>query len=244
MRAVVIQRYGGPEVLQLQEWPDPEPGPGEIVVEVAAAGVNFRDVYERRGTARADTPPFPAGGEGAGTVIALGEGVTQVGIGDRVAWTHARGSYAERVAVEADRAVPVPDGVSDELAATVLLQGITAHYLANTTYPAQPGDWVVVHAAAGGTGRLLTQMVKRRGGRVLATVSSEAKAEHARAAGADEVVVGYAGFAEQALELTGGEGVAAVYDGVGALTFDEGLSALRRRGTLASYGWSSGPTPS
>src|SRR3954471_22571039 len=188
---------GGPEVLELRDEPDPEAGPGQLLVDIEAIGVNFRDIYEREGAgAYSADPPFVAGAEGAGTVAAVGEGVHDFRVGDRVAWAAAPGSYAERVVVEEAKAVPVPDGVSSELAAAALLQGMTAHYLAIDTYAVQSGDPVLVHAAAGGVGLLLTQVVKLRGGRVIATTSSEEKAGLAREAGADEVV-GYDGFAER-----------------------------------------------
>lgn len=241
MRAVVVTRNGGPEVLEVADRPSPVAGPGQLLVDVAVAGVNYRDIYEREG-GYGPPPPLVAGIEGAGTVAAAGEGVTDFAAGNRVAWVSAQGSYAEQVVVEAARAVPVPDGVSDDVAAAALLQGMTAHYLCTSTYPVQPGETVLVHAAAGGVGLLLTQMVKMRGGRVIATTSSEEKAELARAAGADETI-GYEGFAERVRELTGGEGVAAVYDGVGQATFDGSLSSLRPRGLLALYGAASGPPP-
>jgi NADPH2:quinone reductase len=234
VRAIVVTRHGGPEVLELQDVPAPEPGPGQLLVDVEAAGVNFRDIYEREGGGahEAETPHL-AGVEGAGTVVATGE---------RVAWSNAPGSYAEQVLVDADAAVPVPEGIRTEVAAAAMLQGSTAHYLATSTYPIQPGDTVIVHAAAGGVGLLLTQIAKRRGGRVIATTSTDEKAQLARAAGADETI-GYEGFAERARELTGGEGVAAVYDGIGAATFDESLAALRPRGFMVLYGAASGHPP-
>jgi NADPH:quinone reductase len=237
MRAVVVTRHGGPEVLEVRDEPDPQPGPGQLLVDVEVAGVNYRDVYERE---RVGDPPLIAGVEGAGTVAVVGEGVSEAAVGDRVAWTHAPGSYAERVVVDAPRAVPVPDGVSSELAAAALLQGMTAHYLATSTYPIRQGDTVLVHAAAGGVGLLLTQIAKLRGGRVIGTTSTDEKARLAAEAGADEVI-GYDGFAERARELTGGDGVAAVYDGIARTTFDESLDSLRRRGTMVLYGSASGP---
>jgi NADPH2:quinone reductase len=182
------------------------------------------------------------GVEGAGTVAALGAGVTGIAVGDHVAWKDALGSYAERVAVRADEAVPIPDGVPDDVAAALILQGLTAHYLATSTYAVQPGDWVVVHAAAGGVGLLLTQVVKIRGGNVLATTSTKAKAELASKAGAD-VVTTYDEFAATARELTDGEGVPCVFDGVGQATFESSLDALRPRGLLAMFGAASGPVP-
>ena len=242
MRAVVVTQFGGPEVLELRDdQPDPVAGPGQVVVEIEAIGVNFRDIYERTGS-YGGTPPLVAGVEGAGTVSAVGDGVTDLDVGRRVAWINGPGSYAERIALPAAKAVPVPDGISAELAAAALLQGTTAHYLATDSYPIEAGDTVLVHAAAGGAGSLLTQVVKLRGGRVIATTSTAEKAELARNAGADEVLA-YESFAERARELTGGEGVAAVYDGVGAATFDESLHALRPRGTLVLFGSASGAVP-
>ena len=234
VRAIVVTRHGGPEVLELQDVPAPEPGPGQLLVDVEAIGVNYRDIYEREGGgAHAAETPHGAGVEGAGTVV---------GTGERVAWSNAPGSYAEQVVVDADAVVPVPEGIATEVAAAVMLQGSTAHYLATSTYPIQAGDTVLVHAAAGGVGLLLTQIAKRRGGRVIATTSTDEKAQLARGAGADETI-GYEGFAERARELTGGEGVAAVYDGIGAATFDESLAALRPRGYMVLYGAASGPPP-
>jgi NADPH:quinone reductase len=241
MKAVVVTRSGGPEVLELRQEPAPEAGAGQLLVAVEAAGVNYRDIYEREGS-YGGTPPFVAGVEGAGTVTAVGEGVTEHAVGDRVGWVSAQGSYAEQVVVEAVRAVRVPDGASSELAAAALLQGMTAHYLATTTYPVQAGDDVLVHAAGGGVGLLLTQVVKMRGGRVIATTSSEEKERRARAAGADEVIR-YEGFAERVRGLTGGEGVAVVYDGVGAATFDESLTSVRTRGAMVLFGAASGRVP-
>jgi NADPH2:quinone reductase len=210
-------------------------------VDVEAIGVNFRDIYEREGLgAYAGDPPFVAGAEGAGTVAEVGEGVHDFKAGDRVAWAAAPGSYAERVVVDEDKAVPVPDGVSTEIAAAAILQGMTAHYLAIDTYAVNSGDPVLVHAAAGGVGLLLTQIVKLRNGRVIATTGSEEKAELARGAGADHVI-GYDGFADAARELSGGAGVAVVYDGIGKATFDESLASLRPRGYMVLYGAASGP---
>lgn len=242
MRAVVIERNGGPEVLEPGERPDPEPGDGQLLVAVEAAGVNFRDVYERRGN-YGTPPPLVAGAEGAGTVVATGPGQEEFEPGDRVAWTSATGSYAELVLVSADRAVPVPDGVSSELAAAVLLQGMTAHYLATSTHPVRRRDDVLVHAAAGGVGLLLTQIATLRGGRVIATASTAEKRALAAEHGADETLA-YDGFADAVLELTGGAGVHAVYDGIGRDTFDGGLRCLRPRGTMVVYGYASGePEP-
>jgi NADPH2:quinone reductase len=241
MRAVVVTESGGPEVLELQDVPAPDPGAEQLLVDVEAAGVNYRDIYEREGS-YGGSPPFVAGVEGAGTVAAVGQGVSELSVGDRVAWVSAQGSYAEQVVVEAARAVPVPDGISSELAAASLLQGTTAHYLATATYPVQPGDDVLVHAAGGGVGLLLTQIVKMRGGRVIATTSSDEKERRARAAGAEEVIP-YEGFAERVRALTGGAGVAVVYDGVGAATFDHSLESIRTRGTMVLFGAASGRVP-
>lgn len=234
MKAVVYERHGGPDVLEFKDVPDPSPREGEVLVDVEAVGVNYRDVYEREGRSYAIEPPAVIGVEGAGTVAETGE---------RVAWIGAQGSYAERVAVPRDRLLPVPDAVSTEIAAAALLQGMTAHYLASDSYPIESGDWVLVHAAAGGVGLLLTQIAKLRGGRVIATTSTEDKAGLPREAGADETI-GYEGFAEKAKEIAGGEGVAAVYDGVGKATFLEGFKALAPLGRMILYGSSSGqPDP-
>ncbi|TDQ48781.1 quinone oxidoreductase family protein [Actinorugispora endophytica] len=243
MRAIVIEETGGPEVMRLAEVPDPVPGPGQVVVDVEARGVNFIDVYRRAGIYAVPTP-FTPGGEGAGTVSAVGEGVTGVAVGMRVGSVEVAGSYAERAIVEADKLIPLPDGVTSEQAAAVLLQGITAHYLTHSTYAVQPGDTVLVHAAAGGTGLLITQLAKLRGARVIGTVSTEAKEARAREAGADEVIrYTEADVVEEVRRLTDGEGVPVVYDGVGAGTFDASLACLRRRGLLALFGQSSGVVP-
>ncbi len=214
--------------------PDPSPGDGEVLVDVDAAGVNYRDVYEREGHGYGSEPPAIIGVEGAGRIADSGE---------RVAWVAVPGSYAERVAAKREALVPVPDEVEPDVAAAALLQGMTAHYLAWDSYPIEEGDWVVVHAAAGGVGQLLTQLAKIRGGRVIATTSTDEKAALAREAGADEVV-GYDGFADRVREITGGEGAAAVYDGVGKATFDDGLRALRPTGRMILYGAACGqPDP-
>jgi len=231
MQAIVYERHGGPEVLQLRDVPEPVPAAGEVLVDVEAIGVNFRDVYEREREGYGSDPPAIIGAEAAGTVV---------GSGERLAWTAIPSSYAQRVAVDPSKAVVVPDGVSSETAAAALLQGMTAHYLCHDSYPVQPGDWVVVHAAAGGVGLLLTQLVKLRGGHVLATASTDEKAELARGAGADEVAR-YETFADRARELGG---VAAVFDGVGKTTFDDGLASLRPLGSMILYGAASGePDP-
>ena len=245
MRVIEVESRGGPEVLSLAERPAPQPGPGQIVAEVDAAGVNYMDIYQREGVGGYRPPlPFVTGGEGAGTVVAVGEGVTEPAVGDRVAWV-GPGSYAERVVLPADRVVPVPAGVSTEVAAAAILQGMTAHYLVSSTYPVQRGDVTVVHAAAGGVGLLLTQMVKRRGGIVVATASGGPDGDKhrlAREAGADHVA-GYDQFRAVVGEVTRGVGADVVYDGVGQATFDDSLAALRPRGMLVVYGAASGQVP-
>jgi len=239
MRAIVVQRTGGPETLRESRLADPVPACTEALVEIAAAGVNFIDIYHRSG-AYPVSLPFVPGVEGVGMVVDVGADVREVSVGDRVGWVNIPGSYAERAAVPADRLVPIPDRIGDADAAAILLQGMTAHYLTEDTCPVGPGDSVLVHAAAGGMGMLLTQLFARRGARVIAIVSTAAKAELARATGAAEVIVGYAaGLPEQVRELTGG-GVAAVLDGVGRPTFDASLAALRPRGVLALYGQAGG----
>ena len=243
MRAVEVSEPGGPEVLRVVDRDEPEPGSGEVVVDVAAAGVNYMDIYSRQGRPPyARDTPFVLGSEGAGSVRAVGAGVTDLRAGDVVAWTGVPGSYAERAVVPADRAVPVPPGVEVATAAALMLQGCTAHYLATSTWPVSPGDVAVVHAAAGGVGLLLTQIVRRRGGVVVATTSGGEKAELARGAGAQHVT-GYAEFRDVVREVTGGAGADVVFDGVGAATFDDSLAALRRRGLMVLYGAASGPVP-
>ncbi|PRX46030.1 NADPH2:quinone reductase [Prauserella shujinwangii] len=241
--AIRIQRTGGPEVLEPAEVDPGEPGPGQVLVDVAAAGVNYIDTYQRSGIYPVDLPYVP-GLEGAGTVAAVGAGVTDVSVGDRVAWQGSPGGYAARTLVPADIVVRVPHGVSDEVAAATLLQGVTAHYLVNSTYPVRAGETILVHAAAGGVGLLLTQLAKAKGARVIGTVSTEEKERLAREAGADEVIrYTERDFTEAVRELTGGEGVAVVYDGVGKSTVEGSLDSLRVRGMLALFGASSGPVP-
>ena len=242
MRAVQITRTGGPEVLTVTDVPAPEPGPGQVLVDVEAAGVNFIDTYRRSGVYPLALPAV-LGSEGAGRVARPGPGVEGFAAGQLVAWKEAPGSYAEQVLVPAAELVPVPEAVGATTAAAVLLQGLTAHYLATDTFPAAAGTWALVHAGAGGVGLLLTQVLKLRGANVLTTVSTPAKAELSRAAGADDVVVGYAGATARARELTGGLGVDVVYDGVGRDTFDAGLDALRPRGLMVVFGGSSGQVP-
>ena len=243
MRAVQISQTGGPEQMRTVDVAVPEPDEGEVTVRVEAAGVNFIDVYFRLG--RYPVPlPATLGVEGAGTVEAVGAGVSEVAVGDRVAWAMVPGSYAEVAVVPAQRLVPVPDGLDVKTAAGVLLQGMTAHFLATSTVALGSGDQVLVHAAAGGAGLLLTQIAKRQGATVYGTVSSEEKAELARAAGADEVIL-YTRerFVDRIQSLTGGRGVDVVYDGVGRDTFDDGLACLRPRGHMVLFGQASGPVP-
>ena len=243
MRVVVGERLGGPDVLKVTEREAPRPEPGEVVVEVAAAGVNYMDIYQREGVGNyRPEPPFVPGAEGAGTVAAVGEGVRGLAIGDRVAWAGQGSSYAEQVSLPARRVVPVPDGVSLQVAAAAILQGMTAHYLCASTYSVREGDFAVVHAAAGGVGLLLTQMVKRRGGIVVATTSGGEKAVLALRAGADHVTH-YDGLGAMIDEVTGGAGAHVAYDGVGRDTFDDSLAALRPRGMMVLYGAASGQVP-
>lgn len=247
MLAIQVSRTGGPEVLEVVELPDPEPGEGQLLVEVAAAGVNYIDTYHREGLYPMPVP-FVPGLEGSGRVSAIGPGGNGTGgfeVGDRVAWKGAPGSYAQRALVPVAEALAVPDEVDDELAAAIPLQGLTAHYLVTSTYPVQAGDTVLVHAAAGGVGLLLTQLATARGARVIGTVSTPEKERLAREAGAAEVIryTEVDDLAAAVRDLTGGEGVAAAYDGVGADTFDASLASLRPRGMLVLYGASSGPVP-
>ncbi|OLB79570.1 MAG: NADPH:quinone reductase [Actinobacteria bacterium 13_2_20CM_2_71_6] len=241
MHAIQVRQTGGPEVLTVTEVETPQPGPGQVLVEIAAAGVNFIDVYHRKGLYPLPLPLVP-GGEGAGRVVAVGPGVDTVKVGDRVASTNFAGGYAQYALAPADGVVPVPDGLSDELAAAVLLQGMTAHYLVFDSYRLKAGDTVVVHAAAGGVGLLLTQVATKLGARVIGTVSTPEKEKLARDAGAAHVV-GYDTVAQDVKRLTDGVGVPVVYDGVGRTTFDASLDSLRPHGILVLYGQSSGPVP-
>jgi NADPH:quinone reductase len=244
VRAIQVTETGGPDVLRLTELPDPEPGEGQLLVKVAAVGVNYIDTYHRSG-AYPMSLPFIPGSEGSGTVVAVGPDVDNIAVGDQVAWALGSGSYAELAVVAAEKAVPVPDEVNIEIAGGCLLQGMTAHYLVVSVHAVQPGETVLVHAAAGGMGLLLTQLATARGGRVIGTVSTAAKEQLAREAGAAEIIR-YTEVDDTAGEirrLTGGKGVAAVYDGVGASTFDASLASLRPRGMLALYGAASGPVP-
>jgi NADPH2:quinone reductase len=243
MRAVVVTANGGPEVLELQTLPVPELGPAQLLVEVAASGVNFIDVYRRQGVYPVPTP-FTLGSECAGRVLAVGAEVTDFAPGDVVATAAGTGTHATASVVDAAQAVPVPAAVSPEQAAAAMLQGMTAHYLVNSTYAVRPGDEVLVHAAAGGTGQLIVQLAKAKGAHVIGTVGSAAKEQAARAAGAD-VVVRHDEVDDLAAAVrdASGGGVHVVYDGVGQATFDASLAALRRRGMLALFGGASGQVP-
>ncbi|MYA38071.1 MAG: quinone oxidoreductase [Acidimicrobiia bacterium] len=243
MKAIRVEDYGGPGHMEWSPVPDPRPGPGEALVTVLAAGVNYIDTYHRTGLYPVRLP-FTPGLEGAGVVRELGEGTEGIEVGDRVAWSTCLGSYAEQVVGPADRMVPVPPGVEIESAAGLLLQGITAHFLANDTFPLSEGDRALVHAGAGGVGLLLIQLAKRRGAEVFTTVGSAEKARLAESAGADHVIC-YRGtdFAEAVEEIAGPRPIDVVYDGVGAATFDRGLSVLRPRGMMITFGNASGPVP-
>ncbi|MEP6496246.1 MAG: quinone oxidoreductase [bacterium] len=243
MRAVRVHETGGPEVLRVEDLPDPTPAPGELLIDVEAIGVNFIETYQREGiypVAR----PFPLGAEAAGVVRALGSGVTEFKIGDRVVSQGVNGAYADRAVVPADRAVLVPQGVTTKQAAAVFLQGLTAHYLSVSTFPIAATHHVLVHAAAGGVGLLLCQMAKTRGAFVIGTASTDAKRQLAHGAGADEVIdYTTKDFAAEARRITGGVGVDVVFDSVGLTTFDKSLDALRHRGMLVLFGGSSGQVP-
>ncbi|HEY5849613.1 MAG TPA: quinone oxidoreductase [Lysobacter sp.] len=238
MKAIAMTSPGGIEVLTMLDSAEPVAGAGQAVVEVAAAGVNFMDTGVRRGQFWTDMPnPKVLGVEGAGRVIAVGPGVDDVQPGQRVAWVYAPGSYAERLSLPADALVAIPDGIDDRTAASLMMQGITASHFATDFYPIQSGDIALVHAAAGGVGLLLTQIIKLRGGHVIGRVSHADKVEAAKAAGADHVIVDADGkFAPQVLKLTGGEGVHVVYDGSGPTTFTDSVASLRRSGTFCWFG--------
>jgi NADPH2:quinone reductase len=243
MKAIQVKQPGGPDAMELVELPVPEPKANEAVVKLAASGVNFIDVYFREGRYKAPTP-FVLGQEGAGVVTAAGADVTFVKAGDRVAWSGPMGSYAEYAALPADKLVPIPSGVTDQQAASAMLQGMTAHYLSHDTHSLKSGETALVHAAAGGVGLLLVQMAHNIGARVIATVSTEEKAKLAREAGADEVILyTQSDFEADTKRLTGGKGVDVVYDSVGKTTFEKGLNVLRPRGMMALFGGSSGAVP-
>lgn len=243
MKAIQVQQAGGPEVMQLVDLPNPTPKANEVVIKVSAIGVNFIDVYNREGRYKVPLP-FVLGQEAAGTVQALGKDVTTFKAGDRVAYTSVLGAYAEFAAVQADRLVKVPQGVSDQQAAAAMLQGMTAHYLCHDTFQLKKGQTALIHAAAGGVGLLLVQMAHNIGARVIGTVSTDEKAKLARDAGADDVILyTQSDFEAETKRLTGGKGVDVVYDSVGKTTFDKSLNILRPRGMLALFGGSSGAVP-
>lgn len=243
MKAIVIEETGGPEVLQLREVDGAVAGDGQVAVEVAAAGLNFIDTYHRSGLYPMEFP-FTPGVEGAGVVTAVGPGVDDIEVGARVAWSGVIGSYAERTVVPAASTVPVPDDVDLEVSAAVLLQGLTAHYLATDTFPLDASHQCLVHAGAGGVGLLLTQIATGKGARVITTVGTEEKAQLSRAAGADHVIV-YTGvdFKSEVEKLVGEKSLDVVYDGVGAATFEKSIDLLRPRGMMVTYGNASGPVP-
>jgi len=241
MKVIRVHQPGGPEAMVLDDLPTPDPGPGQALVKIEASGVNFIDIYQRSGAYQLPYP-LSLGQEGAGTVQAVGPEVTTVRPGDQVTWTGVQGSYASEALIPADRLVPLPSALSFDDGAAAMLQGLTAHYLAKTTYPLKPGDTCLVHAAAGGVGLLLCQIAKMQGARVIGTCGTEAKAELARQAGADEVIL-YTkqDFEAEVKRLTDGRGIPVVYDSVGQDTFDKSLNCLRPRGYLVLYGQSSGP---
>ncbi len=243
MKAVRVHALGGPEVMQYDDIDVPRPGPGEVLVKITATGLNYLDVQYRIGRVKAPLP-FTNGTEAAGIVSEVGSGVTDVKVGDRVAYTMVLGTYAEYALAPAARLVPVPDGLDLRTAAAALLQGLTAHYLTHSTYPLKAGETALVHAAAGGIGNLLTQVARLVGARVIATVGSDAKAELARQAGAHHVInYSTQDFEQEVKKLTDGRGVDVVYDSVGKDTFDKSLNCLRHRGYLALFGFSSGLVP-
>ena len=243
MKAIQLTTVGGPEVLKVSELADPTPGKGEVLIRVHASGVNFIDVYYREGKYKAPLP-FVLGAEGSGHIEALGSEVTDFSVGDPVAWYGPLGSYTELVVVKANIVVKVPEGLSLDIAAAIMMQGVTAHYLSHSTFQLKAGDTALVHAAAGGVGALLTQMASALGVRVIATVSTPEKAQVARDAGASEVIIyTESDFEVETKRLTDGKGVDVVYDGVGKTTFEQSLKCLRTRGLLALYGAASGPVP-
>ncbi|MGH7634542.1 MAG: quinone oxidoreductase family protein, partial [Gemmatimonadaceae bacterium] len=236
-----MRQYGGPEVLEYGELPDPVPGAGEALVNVRVAGVNFTDVYQRTGR-YPGTLPFTPGVEGVGVIERVGAGVTEVRVGDRVGWVMIKGGYAERVVLPVQRLVPIPGGIDDRTACALLLQGMTAHFLLRDCYHVNEGEWVLIHAAAGGVGLIAVQIAHMIGARVIGTTSTGEKAALAKNAGASEVVL-YTkeDFQQAARRITGGEGVSAVYDSVGKTTFDKSLDSLRPRGYMVLFGGASGP---
>jgi NADPH:quinone reductase len=243
MKAILVREPGGPDKMELVDVPMPRPGPKQALVHIAASGVNFIDVYFRSGLYKADSP-ITLGSEAAGTVEAIGPDVTEVAPGDRVVYAMVRGSYAEYAIVPSAQLVKIPDGIDLQSAAAAMLQGMTAHYLTHSTYPINGGDSCLVHAAAGGAGRLIAQMAKGRGARVFGTVSTEEKAAAAREAGVDHpIIYTTTDFEAEVKRLTDGRGVHVVYDSIGKTTFEKSLGCLRTRGMLALFGQSSGPVP-
>lgn len=243
MKAILVHTPGGPEQLRLDDIAVPTPAAGQALVKIHKSGVNFIDIYFRSGLYKAE-PPFSIGMEGAGVVEAVGEGVDDVAIGDRVAYAMQRGSYAEYAVVPSWQLVKMPQGLDYSQGAAAMLQGMTAHYLTHSTWPLKPGDTCLVHAAAGGAGLLIVQMAKMRGATVIGTTSTAAKAEKAREAGADHMILyTETDFAVETRKLTGGRGVDVVYDSVGASTFEQSLDSLRPRGLMVSFGNASGPVP-
>lgn len=244
MKAIRVHRHGGPEVLKIEDIAVPEPGPGEALVEIHVSGVNFVDTYVRSGLYKPPLMPFTPGAEGAGVVTKVGAGVTDVHVGDRVAYATSLGSYAEFAVVPSWKLAHLPDGVDFRSGAAIMLQGMTAHYLTHGTFPLKAGQTALVHAGAGGVGLLLIQIAKKIGAHVIATAGTEAKAVIARAAGADKTILySRQDFEADVKQLTGGAGVDVVYDGVGAATWEKSLNCLRPRGYLVLYGNASGPVP-
>lgn len=243
MKAIVVHEAGGPENLVLEQVPGPEPGPEDVLVDVESAGLNFIDTYHRSGIYPLDFP-FTPGVEGAGTVAAVGEEVSDIAVGDRVGWVDALGTYAGRQVVPARSSIPIPDDLETDVVAAVLLQGMTAHYLANDTFSLSRGDNCLIHAGAGGVGLLLTQIARMSDAYIITTVGTREKAELSRAAGADEVIVySETDFQEAVEDLVGPNEIDVVYDGVGAATFEKGLDVLRPRGMMVTFGNASGPVP-
>ena len=242
-KAIRIHAHGGPEVMQWEDVPTPEPGAGEALVQHAAVGLNYIDVYFRTGLYKAPSMPMTIGMEGAGTVTAIGPGVTEVAVGDRVAYAGAIGAYATARVLPAEKLVKLPAGIDFKTGAAMMLQGMTAQYLVRRTHTVKPGETIVVHAAAGGVGLILCQWAKHIGATVIGVVSSEAKAELARAHGAAHVVIGYEKLVAEVKRLTGGAGVPVVYDSIGKDTFTTSLDCLAPLGLMASYGNASGPVP-
>lgn len=243
MKAIVVHEAGGPEVLTLEQVAEPSPGAGDLLVEVRSAGLNFIDTYQRSGLYPLDFP-FTPGVEGVGTVAAVGDSVTGFSVGERVGWVSSLGTYAEQHIVPAEQAIPIPEELDTDVVAAVLLQGITAHYLANDTFPLKEGDRCLIHAAAGGVGLLLTQIADMKGATVITTVGTDEKAELSWAAGADEVInYREVDFKEAVEQSIGAHNLDVVFDGVGAATFDKGLDLLRPRGMMVTFGNASGPVP-